>query len=134
MSKVNFKKNNNLISSITSGQQTLDNPEYNEAVRELYGKIIYTLNGLNNAYCPSFSKEEFINMIKNLSDENMRLADNYYNKYVKAMRESDEIYIQYEKTIKDNEDKYNSDLLMLDEKLNIKIAEIDRELEKLQQD
>ena len=33
---------------------------------DIYGNIIYTLNGLNNAFCPSFSKEKFIDLIKNL--------------------------------------------------------------------
>ena len=114
--------------SKTSGQETLDNPEYNKTIKELYGKIIYTLNGLNSLYCPSFSKEKFISLVKELVRNNEYLADEYYNKYLISMRESDEIYRLYESTIQNNEDKFNQELLMLDEKLKIKFAKIEGEI------
>ena len=134
MSLGKYKKQHNLIASKTSGQHTLDNPEYNKAIKELYGKVIQILNGLNNSFCPSLSKEKFISLVKELIQENEYLADQYYNKYVKFKNESDEIFKLFEAAIKSNDDRYDNDLLLLDEDINIKIAEIDAELEREQQE
>ena len=134
MAKVKSKKNNNFIALNTSGQKTLDNPEYSQAIKELYGKIIYTLNGLNNRFCPSFSKEKFIDIIKKLSHDNMLLADEYYEKYLEAMQQSDEIYREYELAIKNNDENYTNDLSLLDEKFNNMLEQIDNDFAQFQQE